>query len=83
MLQILSNQQLNGKMPFYLHSQGICCAHKTGEDDGITHDVGIIYASHPVIFCFVSQHTDVPRAERFLQEAVRMAINGIGGKEES
>ena len=76
MLEILSNQRLNGKMPFYLHSRGIRCAHKTGEDDGITHDVGIIYAAHPVIFCFVSQYTDVPAAERVIQEAARLCLNG-------
>ena len=74
MLQILLNQRLNGKMPFYLHSQGIKCAHKTGEDDGITHDVGIIYAEHPVIFSFLSEKTNVPHAERVLQELAKAAI---------
>ena len=73
MLQLLGNQRLNGKMPFYLHSRGIRCAHKTGEDDGITHDVGIIFADTPRIFCFLSEHTDVPAAERALQELARMA----------
>ena len=68
MLRTLSNQRLNGKMPFYLHSEGIRCAHKTGEDDGITHDVGVIYAASPRIFCFVSQNTDVPESERALQD---------------
>ncbi len=68
MLDILSDQRLNGKMPFYLHSKGIKCAHKTGEDDGITHDVGVIWAKAPRIFCFVSEKTDVPSAERALQD---------------
>ncbi len=67
MLTLLLQQRLNGKMPFYLHSRGIACAHKTGEDDGITHDVGVIFADTPRIFCFVSEGTDVPRAERVLQ----------------
>lgn len=68
MLEILENQRLNGKMPFYLHDQGIKCAHKTGEDDGITHDVGIIFADSPRIFCFLSNRTDVPKAERGIQD---------------
>ena len=43
MLGILRNQRLNGKMPFYLlHDRGIQIAHKTGEDDGITNDVGVV-----------------------------------------
>ena len=74
MLSILLNQRLNGKMPFYLHSRGIRCAHKTGEDDGITHDVGIIFADRPVIFSFLSEHTDVPEAETALQKLALAAI---------
>lgn len=73
MLSILGDQRLNGKMPFFLHSRGIKCAHKTGEDDGITHDVGVIYAATPRILCFVSEHTDVPAAERALQDIARLA----------
>ena len=69
MLAILGDQRLNGKMPFYLHGTKI--AHKTGEDDGITHDVGIVYAAHPLVLCFASNHTDVPAFERFIQDAAR------------
>ncbi len=69
MMEILSAQRLNGKMPFFLHSRGIRCAHKTGEDGGITHDVGIILTEKPLIFCFLSSETDVPAAERVLQQA--------------
>ena len=73
MLGILANQRLNGKIPFYLHEHGIRCAHKTGEDDGITHDCGIIWNPEPVVFCFVSEHTNVPKAERVLQDAAAWA----------
>ena len=69
MLDILKNQRLNGKMPFFLHGEGVPIAHKTGEDDGITHDVGIIYGNHPMILCFASEHTNVPAFERFMQDA--------------
>lgn len=81
MLTILGNQRLNGKIPFYLHSEGIKCAHKTGEDSGITHDVGIIFADTPRIFCFVSQKTNVPQAERVLQELARITA-GISSVQE-
>ncbi len=72
MLNILFNQRLNGKIPFFLHDRDIRCAHKTGEDDGITHDVGIICGSHPIVFCFVSEQTDVPSAERTMQDMARL-----------
>ena len=74
MLKILSDQRLNGKMPFYLHSLGIRCAHKTGEDDGISHDAGIIYTSEPTIAIFMCNNADVPRFERFIQDcSLRLA----------
>ena len=75
MLSILKDQRLNGKMPFFLH--GLKIAHKTGEDDGITHDVGIVYADHPLILCFASNHTDVPAFERFIQDAARDFVGWV------
>ena len=68
MLGILKNQRLNGKLPFYLHSAGIPVAHKTGEDDGITHDVGVIFGQETWIVCFLSNETDVPDTERAMQD---------------
>ena len=52
-------------MPFYL--KGVKIAHKTGEDDGITHDVGIVYAPQPFVACFCSNEVDVPRFESAIQ----------------
>ena len=73
MLEILGDQRLNGKLPFYLHSRGIDCAHKTGEDSGITHDVGVIFAEKTCVVCFLSNETDVPLAERAIQDVAAMA----------
>lgn len=75
MLSILRDQRLNGKMPFFLDDLEI--AHKTGEDDGITHDVGIVYAEHPLILCFASNHTGVPAFERFIQDAARDFVQWV------
>jgi len=69
MLDILKAQRLNGKLPFYLHGRGIPVAHKTGEDDGITHDVGIVFAESPFVLCMLSNETDVPEFERLIQDA--------------
>lgn len=69
MLDILKNQKLNGKFPFFLKPRGIKCAHKTGEDDGITHDAGVIFAEKPFVLCMFSNETDVPRFERVMQDA--------------
>ena len=69
MLDILLDQRLNGKLPFFVDSMGIDVAHKTGEDDGISHDVGIVYADEPLVCCFVGEHVNVPLYERLMQDA--------------
>lgn len=70
MLSIMKNQQVNGKIPFYLQalSEEPVIAHKTGEDAGITHDVGIIYGKEPFIVCFCGNETDTPAFERVMAE---------------
>lgn len=69
MLWMLKSQRLNGKIPFFLHSYTkACVAHKTGEDSGITHDVGVVLDKVPFIICFLSNETDVPLFERKIQD---------------
>lgn len=66
MLSVMKDQRLNGKIPFHIHTipgHGPI-AHKTGEDTGITHDVGIVYAKQPFILVFLGNKTDVARFER-------------------
>lgn len=69
MIGILLNQRLNGKLSFYLHSLNVRIAHKTGEDDGITHDVGIVYGKRPFVICMLSNQVNVPKFERLIQDA--------------
>lgn len=70
MLDILKHQQLNGKIPFYLKAleEEPEIAHKTGEDTGITHDVGIVFGREPFIVCFCGNETDTPEFERAMAE---------------
>lgn len=70
MIRILKDQRLNGKMPFYMKGKAQI-AHKTGEDDGITHDVGIVFAPQPFVACFCSNETDVPQFETAIQKITR------------
>lgn len=70
MIEILKNQQLCSKIPFYLQAlpEEPEIAHKTGEDTGITHDVGIVYAREPFLVCFCANETDTPLFERTMAE---------------
>ena len=66
MLNMLRHQQLNGKLPFRLHAMqdDPVIAHKTGENPGTTHDVGIIEGKDPLLVCLMGNETDVPAFER-------------------
>ena len=70
MISILKNQQLCSKIPFYLQAlpESPEIAHKTGEDTGITHDVGIVYGKEPFLVCFCGNETDTPAFERIMAE---------------
>lgn len=65
MISILKDQQLNHKIPYLIEQmpQAPQIAHKTGEDDGTTHDVAVIFAKEPFILCICSNDTDVTELE--------------------
>lgn len=65
--EILLEQQINHKIPGKL-PESIKVAHKTGEDDGITNDVGIVYSGEPFVIVFVSNYTDVPEFEQMIRD---------------
>lgn len=67
-LDILLQQQVNHKIGGFL-GERIPIAHKTGEDDDISHDVGIIYAKRPFIVCFAGNGVKVPSYEILMREA--------------
>ena len=76
MISILKNQRLNSKIPFYIKPMeiGPAIAHKTGEDTGITHDVGIVFAEEPFVVCFCGNETVVTDYERVMAEITRKLV---------
>lgn len=79
---ILAGQQINHKIPGYIPS-GARIAHKTGEDDGISNDVAIVYAAQPFVLCFLSNRTDVPVWERFMRKTSLELFELCGGAPEN
>lgn len=59
-------QQINHKIPAAF-GEGIA-AHKTGEDDNLTNDVGIVYAKNPFLLCFAGHDTNVYSFESLIRE---------------
>jgi len=72
MLEILKMQKMNYKIPRLLPKE-IEIAHKTGDDEGITHDIGIVYAKKPFLIGFASNNTDVIAMENAISEISRFA----------
>lgn len=63
----LLNQQVNYKIPGRMLEM-IPVAHKTGDDDGISNDVGIVYAKRPFVIVFASNDTDVPEFDNLIRD---------------
>ncbi len=57
-LEVLSEQQIGHKLAGKL-GENVRIAHKTGEDDGLSNDIGIVYADQPFVVCFTGHDTDV------------------------
>lgn len=54
---VLLEQQIDHKLDGKLCGE-VDIAHKTGEDSGLSNDVGIIYADEPFVICFAGHGTD-------------------------
>lgn len=57
-LDILLHQQIDHKLDGKLCGE-VPIAHKTGEDDRLSNDVGIVFAEQPFVICFAGQDTEV------------------------
>ena len=66
-IDILLDQQIGHKLEGKL--TGVPVAHKTGEDDGLSNDVGIVFAKAPFVICFAGHDTDVYRWEDLMRRA--------------
>lgn len=74
MLEILKMQRMNDKIPYLLPKE-VPIAHKTGEDAGISHDMGIVFCDRPFFIGFASGGTNVPLMENAMREISRFAYN--------
>jgi beta-lactamase class A len=79
MLEILSCQQLNNKIPLLLPLD-FQVAHKTGEVDGVSHDVGIVYAEQPFVVAFTSSEVDAGQYNCLIASISKRLFDAHGGE---
>lgn len=72
--EILLRQQINHKLKEML-PPGTKAAHKTGEDDYITNDVGIVYAKQPFIISVFSNNTKIHEVNNFIRNTALELFN--------
>ena len=65
-IDVLLKQQVDHKINGKINCE-VDIAHKTGEDDNLSNDVGIVYAPQPFIVCFAGHDTDVYRWEDLMR----------------
>ena len=65
-IDVLMLQQVNHKLDGKINGE-VDIAHKTGEDDTLSNDVGIVYAPQPFVICFAGHDTDVYRWEDLIR----------------
>lgn len=65
-LVTLGLQQVDHKLNGKLCGQ-VDIAHKTGEDDQLSNDVGIVFSKEPFVICFAGHDTDVYRWEDLMR----------------
>lgn len=67
-IEVLAEQQICHKLGGKL-GEDVAIAHKTGEDSGLSNDVGIVYAPKPFVICFTGHRTEVYPWEDLMRRA--------------
>lgn len=67
-MDTLKKQQIDHKLNGRI-CDAVPMAHKTGEDDNLSNDVGIIFAKEPFVICFTGHDTEVYPWEDLIRNA--------------
>jgi len=79
MLDILLDQRLGGKLPLPL-PRYVDVAHKTGEDEGITNDVGLVFGVRPYVVCILANGVCAPEFDRAIHAVSRAVYDCVAAR---
>ena len=78
-IEVLCEQQIGHKLGGKL-GENVTIAHKTGEDDDLSNDIGIVYAAQPFVICFTGHGTDVYPWEDLMRRSTYDLYFANGGE---
>lgn len=81
-MDTLLKQQVEHKLDGKLCG-AVPIAHKTGEDDCLSNDVGIVFAEQPFVICFAGHDTDVYRWEDLIRRAAYELVQAQSGGDQA
>lgn len=81
-LDVLLDQQICHKLDGKLCGQ-VPIAHKTGEDENLSNDVGIVFAREPFVICFAGHDTDVYAWEDLMRRSTWELCQALGADADS
>ena len=73
MEELLKKQQINHKMCGRL-PMGYPVAHKTGEEEDKSHDIGIVFSEEPFVVCYAGYNTDIAEFEDFIRRTTEKLV---------
>lgn len=76
MVEIMSYQQDNSKIPFLINDD-VCIANKTGGNTRVSNDVALIYAKQPYVLCTLGDNVDEPSFGRLIQDTSKLIYDYI------
>ena len=79
-LEVLLDQQVCHKLDGKLCGE-VPIAHKTGEDEQLSNDVGIVFAGEPFVICFAGHDTDVYAWEDLMRRSTWALVREQGSTE--
>ncbi len=77
MLALLAAQQISDRLPAWL-PEGTRVAHKTGNLEGLVHDVGVVYApTGPVVVVVLTEGLGEDQANEFIAKVGRLTYEAF------
>ena len=77
-LSILQRHQRTNIIPYYFPER-LSIAHQTGFDEGLIHDMGVVYSERPFVLCMSAANVDTRKAESVMRDVALICYKNSNG----